>query len=81
MVQQVALFCLAPVLLGIRSSCCEVCALSAHSGAIDFGELPPPKAPVAGFAWRPRPFRRPSHASWPHRGLHRKPQWQRLSPP
>ena len=37
----------------------------------------PPKVPVAELAWRHRPiFAHPSHVSWPHRELHRRPQWQ-----
>ena len=32
---------------------------------------------MAGSAWRPRPISaHPSHGSWPHRELHRRPQWQ-----
>eukprot|EP00959_Pyramimonas_sp_CCMP1952_P175897 3675584-Pyramimonas_sp.AAC.1 len=37
----------------------------------------PPKVPMAELAWWPRPIlAHRSHASWPHRELHRRPQWR-----
>eukprot|EP00959_Pyramimonas_sp_CCMP1952_P389569 8163444-Pyramimonas_sp.AAC.1 len=37
----------------------------------------PPKAPVGMPAWRRRVLlAHPSHGSWPHWELHRRPQWE-----
>eukprot|EP00959_Pyramimonas_sp_CCMP1952_P311625 6521666-Pyramimonas_sp.AAC.1 len=50
----------------------------AHPSHVSWLEAAPPKAATAGSACRCRPSSAyPSHVSWPHGELHRKPQWKR----